>query len=298
MAKNVVHDFLHILRRRVGTTVHKRVAAGGEVQGERRAGRGTVLDHRVGLARLEYDLEDVVANLLVAVDVVQRGAKRLDVAGSANRLRLWLLGSLGKALHDAPLVRLRRRLDEALEHKAVDLRFGKRIGAFLLDRVLRREDKERLRERVCLVANRHLALLHRLEKRRLHLRRSAVYFVCEQQVSEHRPLLRRELASLRRVDERTDDVGRKKVRGERDAPELEPERLSESVARKRLGETGNALEEDMTVCDHGEDESVDELLLPDDDLAHLFAYLRHELLLRGDPVRCFLQVHFISPCVV
>ena len=47
-----------------------------------------------------------------------------------------------------------------------------------------------------------------------------------------------------------------------------------------------------------EDESVDELLLPDDDLAHLFAYLRHELLLRGDPVRCFLQVHFISPCGV
>ena len=109
VAKDVVHDFLHVLRRRVGATVHKRVATGGEVQGERRARRGAILDHRVGLARLEYDLEDVVANLLVAVDVVQRGAKRLDVAGSADRLRLRLLGGLGKALHDAPLVGLRRR---------------------------------------------------------------------------------------------------------------------------------------------------------------------------------------------
>ena len=298
MAKDVVHDFLHVLRRRVGASVHERVAARGEVHRERRARACAVLDHRICLARLEDDLEDVVADLLVAVDVVQRGAERLDVAGGADRLRLWLLGVLGEALHDAALVRLRRRLDEALEHEAVDLRLGERVGALLLDRVLRREDEERLRKRVRLIANRHLALLHRLEKRRLHFRRRAVDFVGQEQVGEDRPLLRRELARLRRVDERTDDVGGEEVWRKRDAPELEPERLRESVARKRLREARHAFEEDVSVGDHGEDEAVDELFLPDDDLANLIAYLRHELLLRGDPVRCFLQVHFISPCVV
>jgi hypothetical protein len=94
------------------------------------------------------------------------------------------------------------------------------------------------------------------------------------------------------------DVGGEEVWRKRDAPELEPERLRESVARKRLREARHAFEEDVSVGDHGEDEAVDELFLPDDDLANLIAYLRHELLLRGDPVRCFLQVHFISPCVV
>ena len=37
-----------------------------------------------------------------------------------------------------------RILHEDLEHEAVLLRFGQRIGAFLLDRVLRRQHEERI----------------------------------------------------------------------------------------------------------------------------------------------------------
>ena len=38
-------------------------------------------------------------------------------------------------------------VDEHVEHEAVELRFGQRIGAFLLDRVLRGQHEERLGQR-------------------------------------------------------------------------------------------------------------------------------------------------------
>ena len=109
-----------------------------------------------------------------------------------GRLRV----ALGEALHDPALVRLVGRGDEALEHEAVHLRLRERIGAFLLDRVLRREDEERIRQAIRLVADRDLALLHRFEKGRLHLGGRAVDFVREKDVREDGPLLRGELTRL------------------------------------------------------------------------------------------------------
>jgi hypothetical protein len=50
--------------------------------------------------------------------------------------------------HDVDLLVVRRMLDDDVEHEAIELRFGQRIRAFELDRVLRREDVERLVELV------------------------------------------------------------------------------------------------------------------------------------------------------
>jgi hypothetical protein len=50
--------------------------------------------------------------------------------------------------HDVDLLVVRRVLDDDVEHEAIELRFRQRIGALELDRVLRREDVERLVERV------------------------------------------------------------------------------------------------------------------------------------------------------
>ena len=48
---------------------------------------------------------------------------------------------------DAPLFLGARVLDHHVEHEAIELGLGQRIGAFLLDRVLRREDEQRPLER-------------------------------------------------------------------------------------------------------------------------------------------------------
>ena len=78
-------------------------------------------------------------------------------------------------------------VDDDVEHEAVELRFGQRIRAFELDRVLRREDEERLVELVGASLDRDAVLLHRLEQRGLRLRRRAVDLVGQDDVGEDRP---------------------------------------------------------------------------------------------------------------
>ena len=84
-----------------------------------------------------------------------------------------------------------------LEQEAVELRLGERIRALHLERVLRGEHEERRLELVALARDRDLLLLHRLEQRRLRLRRGAVDLVGEQQVGEHRARLEAELRAGR-----------------------------------------------------------------------------------------------------
>ena len=85
---------------------------------------------------------------------------------------------------------LRRVADADLEHEAVELGFGQRIGAFLLDRVLRGQDEEGLGQLVGRVADGDLPFLHGFEQGALHLGRGAVDFVGEDEVGEDRAQLR------------------------------------------------------------------------------------------------------------
>ena len=89
-------------------------------------------------------------------------------------------------------------LDDELEEEAIELRLGQRVGAFHLERVLRREHEERLLELVGLLRDGDRALAHRLEQRRLRLRRRAVDLVGEHDVREDRALLELEALAARR----------------------------------------------------------------------------------------------------
>ena len=100
---------------------------------------------------------------------------------------LGLLAARG-AGQDALLFLGRRIVDLDVEHEAVQLRLGQRIGAFLLDRVLRGDGEERVGQRIGLLADGHFALLHGLQQRGLGLGRRAVDFVGQQDVGEDRPL--------------------------------------------------------------------------------------------------------------
>ena len=89
---------------------------------------------------------------------------------SSNCLRLMPLPHRDRltarhATQDLLLFRARRVADAQLQHEAVDLRFGQRIRAFLLDGVLRGEHEERFGERIRRVADGDLLFLHGLEQR-------------------------------------------------------------------------------------------------------------------------------------
>ena len=172
--------------------------------------------------------------------------RRIDVAGAALALqRGELLGrgdggdflrDAGHPLDDDELFFLARIADQHLHHEPVDLRFGQRVGAFGLDRVLRRHHQERRGHAVRLAGDRDLVLLHHLEQRALHLRRRAVDLVGEQQVGEHRPERRVELAGLLVVDARADEVRRHEIGRELDALERAADGARERLDRQRLGE--------------------------------------------------------------
>ena len=90
--------------------------------------------------------------------------------------------------------------ERRLQEEAVELRLGQRERALVLDRVLRREEQERARQRPGQPVGRHLLLGHRLEQRGLRLRHRAVDLVDEHDVREDRPRLELELADLLVVD--------------------------------------------------------------------------------------------------
>ena len=83
--------------------------------------------------------------------------------------------------------RARRIIDVNQEHKPIQLRFGQRVGAFLFDRILRRQHKKRRFERVRSADDRDTMLLHGLQHRGLSLCWSSVNFVGQDNVGEDRP---------------------------------------------------------------------------------------------------------------
>ncbi len=74
----------------------------------------------------------------------------------------------------------------SLKKKRSKLRFGQRIGALLVNRVLRGHDEERLGQLADFAAGRDAFFLHGFEHGRLRLGRGAVDFVRQDQVGENR----------------------------------------------------------------------------------------------------------------
>ena len=144
VAEDVGGDLLDVLGRGVGAAAEHGVGAGGEVEPERRARGGAERDERGevlhaearGLAGGEDEVEEVLADLLVAVHRVEGGAEAVEGAGVEDGLDRRFLQA-GEARHDLALLLAGGKADDALEHEAVDLRFGERVGALLLDGVLR-----------------------------------------------------------------------------------------------------------------------------------------------------------------
>ena len=122
---------------------------------------------------------------------------------------------------------------------------------------------------MALARDRDLLLLHRLEQRRLRLRRGAVDLVGEQQVGEDRSRLEAELALAVLLDQdvRADDVGRHQVRRELDAVERAVDDVGEGAHEHRLAQAGHALEQRVAVGDQADQRLPDEVVLADDDRA-------------------------------
>ena len=114
------------------------------------------------------------------------------------------------------------------------------------------------------VADRHLPLLHHLEQRRLHLGRRAVDLVGEQEVAEDRAFLGVEAAGVGAVDARADEVARHEIRCELHPPERAAEHRGGGLDRQRLGEAGDALDQEVASRDEAHEHALEHLVLARD----------------------------------
>ena len=121
------------------------------------------------LARREHEPHRVVDDRVVDEDLV---GDVLQVDERFLREHLLRGGRVdAHPAHDLDLLAARGVADDDLHEEPVALRLGERVDALRLDRVLRREHEERLRDALGDAADRHVALRHHLEQRRLHLGR-------------------------------------------------------------------------------------------------------------------------------
>ncbi len=190
----------------------------------------------------------------------------------------------GRLRHDPHLVVLREVRDDDVEHEAIELRFGQRVSALELDRVLRREHEERLLEWIGPAGRGDVILLHRFEQRGLRLRRRAVDLVGQDDLREDRPLDEAQApAALALVEDLgAGDVRRHQVGRELDALEVEIEDVGERLDQERLGEAGDAGDQAMAAGEQREQDLLDDLVLSDD---HLPQFAEDPLATLGHPFR-------------
>ena len=158
-----------------------------------------------------------------------------------------------------------------LHQEAIELRFGQRIGAFLLQRVLRRQHMERARQIVALASHRHVIFLHGLQQRRLRARAGAVDLVRHQQLREDRPAHKAERAAPvggLLHDFRAQNVGGHQIGRELHAPRIEPQHRPQRLDELGFGQTRHADQQAMAARQQRDERLLHHLLLAEDDLAH------------------------------
>ena len=191
-------------------------------------------------------------------------------------IRHWFRGLLaraGGALDDGRELVAGRETDVQLEEEAIQLRLGQRVGAFELDRILRREHEERVRQRVADGAHGDRVLLHRFEQRRLRLGRRAVDLVGQDQVGEDRPGLELKGASrsvLRlQQDVGAQDVSWHQVGRELDAAVLQLQRSRNGAHEQCLAQPRQPFQQHVAAGQQRDGDSAHHHLLADDDARHL-----------------------------
>src|ERR671935_1239998 len=202
---------LDVLRQDEVASVQKRPSARDALEREAAAYRAADRDVLV-LACRTHEIDDPPLQQLVDVHVLHRSPQLPHVTDVDYRLELSERMTVALLRDDPHLVRGARVAELRLDEEAVELRFRQRERPLELDRVLGRHQKEGIGDLARNAVDSHLSLGHRLEHRRLRLRRRTVDLVDEDDVREDRPGTKLEVALLLVEHRQARDVRRLEVR--------------------------------------------------------------------------------------
>ena len=257
MTQDVGCDRLDVFRRDIITRAEPGTGAGTSIEREGGTRAGTVAQPigqfravRRRVAGRHHQMHKVVLDVRRQIQIENRSPR-----GKHATLTDPLRSRRGFPGHRLAAVQAEYRLlggqigivDPHMHQKTVELRLRQRVGALLLDRVLRCHDQKQVRQAKRLAAYRDLALTHCLEQCRLHLGRRTVDLVGQYDVVKHRALVEMETAVLRAVDLGARQVGWQQVRSELDAVKVTLDTRGQGLDRPRLGKTRGTLDQQMTI---------------------------------------------------
>ena len=282
MAQHIEREGLHILRRNVTPAVQEGPGLGRHCERDGGARRSAVADVAVqvnavmlGIARRQDRIDDVILELVIHIDRVNHATGGQDVVRRHDGRDPQIGFTGGHSFEDGAFLRAVGIVHNDLEHEAVNLGFGQRVGALLFERILGRHDQEGLRQRVGIIAQGHLAFLHRFQQGTLDLGRGAVDFVRQDEVAENGAVLGVETALARVVNHGANDVRRQHVGRELQAVELQLGGRGERLERESLGQPRNAFEQDVPIGDQAHEQPVHEVLLAHQHARNLLAQRRN-----------------------
>ena len=132
---------------------------------------------------------------------------------------------------------------------------------------MRGQNQKRFLEFKGLVADGDLFFLHRFQQRALDLGGRPVDLVGQHEIGEDGAAPRGERARLRIVNLRADDVGRQHVGRELQSRKFHANTARQGFHGQRLGQARNTFEQNMTICQESDYQSLDKVRLADDDLS-------------------------------
>src|SRR5213594_2879940 len=233
-------------------------------EGERASWTRADIDLAVGPRRRD-DVDHVPLDGGLDVDVLDRGLEGADLVGRCHGFdRRVVRPAFSASLEDLDFLLSRRVADVDLQQEPIDLGFRERIGALVLDRILRRDHEEGPVQRERLALQRRLAFLHRLEERGLGLRRGAVDLVRQEDVREDRAASEGEVARLAVEHVRPRDVRGQQVRRELDAAEREAQARREGFRDQSLRQPRDVFDQEMTVAEDRPEDAFQDRALADD----------------------------------
>jgi hypothetical protein len=222
--------------------------------------------HGVGLARGADEVDDPTLDDRIDVDVLHGTAELLDLLEREHRLhvREWMAVPL--LVQDLELVGRVGVAERRAQEEAIELRLRQRERPLVLDRVLGREQQERVRKDARDAVDRHLPLCHRFEQRRLRLRHRSVDLVDEHDVREDRPGAELEVTLPLVENGQARDIGRLEVRRALDPLRGRAvDRLRDRTREHRLRRSGHVFEEDVPAAHQRREHELDLCALAVDD---------------------------------
>ena len=236
MAQQVGSDGLHIIRHHIIAAGNRRHCGGCARQQSRSTRAGPARQIR-RFARCPHQIDDIVDNFRCHPHAGDRRHRFTQHRGISNLchphpLSIDPFEQAAMPGNDPPFFIPIGIGNGEFEQKTVKLGLWQWIDALAFNRILCRNHREALAERMGFPVQRDAPFLHSLQQRCLGFWRGAVDFIRQQQFGKNRPACQGETRRLKVEQVRAQYIARHQIRRELDSAKIQPDGARETLCEQ------------------------------------------------------------------